>query len=294
MRYHKTFDLMWNDEKFCQLSDHGKLLFIYLLSCPHSNALGAYILKPKYIEADLNWTEKKVLESTTEVLGKGLIRYDKDTSLVLICNYLKYNPPVSPNHFVNIANIFYSLPKSKLLQGLNNILERYAQDLGKPFVRATEDLGKPEAFTEEVTEEKEKKKDVHESNDSSRSLRAWFDEVMWPSVPSQKKRAKEPTWEEVKKLKPDQETRKRIVAYFSTYYEVKATYDGVQGQFFPEMQDPVRVIKHKRFEDELIPCTVKANGEFAGRTYTDKDAYERAKERGEKNIRYVKPREHYV
>jgi hypothetical protein len=131
----------------------------------------------------------------------------------------------------------------------------------------------------------ERTKDMRESGDSLSSLRVWFDEVMWVAVPSGKKRSKAKTWEAVEKLKPDQATREEIVAYLQSYPNIEETYQQA-GQWYPEMQDPERVIKNKRFKDYLVPCTKDSKGEFLGVVYTDKDAYERAKANGETNIRY--------
>lgn len=110
---------------------------------------------------------------------------------------------------------------------------------------------------EKKREEKDNKKTLLESDESSRSLSKWFDEVMWPSVP--KKVGKDLTWIAVKNLKPDEETRKKIVRYFTEYPKVKATYDAA-GEFMAEMQDPVRVIKHRRFEDVLTPFRGQSRG----------------------------------
>jgi len=136
-----------------------------------------------------------------------------------------------------------------------------------------------------VESSKEKTNTMRESDDSLRSLRGWFDEIMWTTVPSEKKRGKEATWKAIQKLKPDKVVRDEIITYFRGYNQVRQTYDDA-GVFFAEMQDPARVIQNKRFKDYLIPCTRDSKGEFLGVTYTVKGAYERAKANGEINIRY--------
>lgn len=133
-----------------------------------------------------------------------------------------------------------------------------------------------EQSTQEVEQgtgkgKEEKKKTLRDSDESTPlSLRRWFDEVMWVAVPSQKKKGKELTWAEIQKLKPDQDTRKEIVTYLSSYYKIKATYDAV-GEFMAEMQDPVRVIKNRRFKDVLVPCRGKTRGGGMAPTSAEKN-----------------------
>lgn len=124
---------------------------------------------------------------------------------------------------------------------------------------------KKQRIHREYTENTQKKNNppkppLASSDDSAvLSIKRWFNEVMWPSVPSPKKKGKAKTWSQVTKLKPDKVTRADIVNYFKSYYEVKATYDRV-GEFFPDMQDPERVIRNRRYEDELVKFSGQPKG----------------------------------
>lgn len=128
------------------------------------------------------------------------------------------------------------------------------------------------------------------SGENPKSLLGWFEEVMWKAVPAIKKRTKIQTWKEIQKLKPDADTKQMIVDYFSNYHNIKRTYD-LARIFFPEMQDPVRVIKNKRYLDVLEPYSGNGTGASPSEsqvlftTYSDIGAYRRAKERGDTNIR---------
>lgn len=120
-------------------------------------------------------------------------------------------------------------------------------------------------------------------------LSKWFDEVMWPSV--SKKVGKDLTWIEIQKERPNAETRERIVWYFTEYPKVKAAHEA-KGLFYPEMQDPVRAVKNKRYLDELVYPEEGANGDsnpnvpkdYSWTEYCDIKAYRRAKAEGKKNI----------
>lgn len=133
MRYQKIEVKIWNDEKFVTLTDDAKLLFLYLLTCPHSNALGVYVLKLGYIGEDLNWERGRGFEALSKLLQEGLIAYDKACSLVFVRNYLNYNKVSNENQFKNVREIFFSLPKSELLQEVSTVLQALAERLDQTF-----------------------------------------------------------------------------------------------------------------------------------------------------------------
>ena len=102
MRYAKIFTSLWNNEKFQGLSEKGKLLYIYLLSSPHSTCLGAYNIKPGYIQADLEWAKGTVKETLQELFNKGFIQPLK-TGLI-IHDFFEYNSLDNPNQLKAALN----------------------------------------------------------------------------------------------------------------------------------------------------------------------------------------------
>ena len=52
----------WDNPKVRELTDHEKLLLIYLFSCKHGNAIGCFVLPIEYIAADLGWTTEAASE----------------------------------------------------------------------------------------------------------------------------------------------------------------------------------------------------------------------------------------
>lgn len=282
MRYQKIRVIIWNDEKFINLSQEAKLLFLYLLTSTHSNSIGLYVLPKGYILADLEWTDKQLSKPFAELLDKGFVLYDDRVRLLFIQNHLKHNPLENPNQVKAAIKILKGLPKSPIMTAFKKLLHK---PLHKPLLEVLEEgYSEPITITKAITITKEK--DIGEAKNASfLSLKGWFDDVMWPSVPSNKKRGKEPTWQAIKKLKPDEATRELIATYFKTYPSVQESYEKA-GRFFAEMQDPERVIKNQRFTDPLVPCMENAKGEFLGITYTDWGAYQRAKKEGKENIRF--------
>ena len=160
-RYQNIEVKIWHDEKFISLSPDGKLLFLYILTCPHSNALGAYVLKKGYIAEDLKWSTAKVSQTLSELFRKGFVTYDETTSVVVVDKFLKHNPPGNPNQCKNLVILFYGLPKSKILLPVYNHLETLSKRFRIPF----ETHSKPETVTETETEKEKRQGIVHESTD---------------------------------------------------------------------------------------------------------------------------------
>lgn len=130
MRYNKVESCIWQDEKFKALSDNEKFLFLYLLTTPHSNSLGAFVLPSGYISADLRWKSRKANAAFSNLLTKGLIFYDKENELVVIKNYLKHNPLENPNQTKGAIKTVSQLPKSQLLQHvIKQLNKKHHKDL---------------------------------------------------------------------------------------------------------------------------------------------------------------------
>jgi hypothetical protein len=118
VRYAKIECKIWNDEKFISLTEQSKFFFLYLLSCPHSNLIGAFVLKIGYAADDLKWTPAKVTQALRELVKSGSVSYDPKVSLLVLHNFLRYNLPANPNQAKSCLLILAELPKSKILQGV--------------------------------------------------------------------------------------------------------------------------------------------------------------------------------
>lgn len=125
---------------------------LYLLSCSHSNLLGCYYLPKPYVMADLEFTAQKVNASFEMLEKHGFIKYDEKNKVVLVKNYLKYNPIENPNQVKAAINKISELPKTALLKDLKNLVEQFGKGFTEPLAeRLAERLPKPETVT--VTEE---------------------------------------------------------------------------------------------------------------------------------------------
>ena len=106
--YHARF---WNSRKFAGIDDEAKLLYLYLLSSPHSNSVGCFVLKNGYATADLGWEVKAYLKAIDSLSKAGLIGYNQEESLVRIVNFLSFEPFTNQKHAMGALKQAYQLPE---------------------------------------------------------------------------------------------------------------------------------------------------------------------------------------
>ena len=153
MRYQKIESRIWNDEKFIELTPVQQRLFLYILTCPHGNLIGLFVLKKGYILEDLKVLPKDLERDFEVVLKSGMIGYDPKTGLVWVKNFLKHNPLTNPNQHKAVPKIIDELPKSYLIQEFIGSHNGDLKGVSKDFARTFEGLPKPDSETDSDTEE---------------------------------------------------------------------------------------------------------------------------------------------
>lgn len=132
--YSKIDTLFWKDSKNRTLSDDEKFMFIYILTCPHKNMLGLFVLPIAYIEADLGWNSEsdrlsnRVYNTLSSLCDKGYILYDNEMQVILIKNYLKYNPLESSKQMIGAAKLLPEIPVTNLENTLISILLKFKDE----------------------------------------------------------------------------------------------------------------------------------------------------------------------
>lgn len=179
--YGRVFTQFWIDEDVKKLSDSAKLLALYLLTSPHSNAVGCFRLPDGYIAGDLDWPVGQVELTMHELLAMGFCIRCNATGFLMIRNYLRFNPIENPNVGKAVARTVEAIPKNTVLMGpLYDALKPFRERLPKGFVEAmAERLPKPEptasANTETETEretEPERETDPETEIETETSARA--------------------------------------------------------------------------------------------------------------------------
>lgn len=154
MRYQKIHCQIWHDEKFRSLNDDQQKLFLYVLTSPHSNSLGAYVLPKAYIMADLKWSSRRVNAIFAQLIDVGVIAYDHLKSIIVIKNHLKHNSLENPNQAKSAMKAIKSLPKSYIYKEID--LKQLTKEFHKQLIEL---IRKHYTVTVPETKEKEKEKE---------------------------------------------------------------------------------------------------------------------------------------
>ena len=157
MRYTKIHTQIWNDEKFIRLSPEQQRLFLYILTSPHSNIIGYYVLKKTYIQGDLEVLPKDLAKDLAKLCSVGLISYDDDLQMVLIHNWVKHNPITNPNQKIASHKILKEMPKSHLFERFKVLCEGLCEGLPKDLAKPYHPEEEEETETEEETEDPTKR-----------------------------------------------------------------------------------------------------------------------------------------
>lgn len=143
MRFRKVDPRIWNDAKFISLSDKGKLIFFMLLTHPNMTALGAMRASLMGLAEELGWPAEGFREAFGEVLGKGMAEHDPKSRIVTLPNFLRYNPPESPNVVKAWISSLDYIPECELKKVVILRAKQHVEGMGQGFVEAL-----PKAFLE--------------------------------------------------------------------------------------------------------------------------------------------------
>lgn len=139
-RYRKIDSRIWNDEKFSKLTDRGKLAFLFILTHPGMTALGAMRASLPGLAAELGWSEKAFREAFREAFANGMLKANEKACYIGVPNFLRYNPPESPNCVRAWASASDLIPecaeKTKMLEQVKGFAEGLHEGYRKAFSEA--------------------------------------------------------------------------------------------------------------------------------------------------------------
>lgn len=131
--YGRVYTAFWNSADIRSLSNMGKLLANYLITGPHSNAIGAYLLPNAYIADDLGWAPETVSETLSELFGIGFARRFEDGRHIVICKFLTWNPIENPNVGKAALKQLDQLPDDPAIQCVIDGLKLYEKHFPNGF-----------------------------------------------------------------------------------------------------------------------------------------------------------------
>lgn len=174
--YRKIDCRISNDKKFRELSVEGKLAWYTILSRRDLAPIGAFKASFESLAIEQRGNEylneglqkglpkafsEVFIQALNELLSKGLIKYDSESFLIYVPNFLRYNFPENPNVVKSWNSALDSLPECDLTNHvlaksseiiLNSQRDSFIKALPKEFVEAyqkgfAEDL--PKGFTKD-------------------------------------------------------------------------------------------------------------------------------------------------
>lgn len=157
--YRKIYIRIWRDDDFRGLTELGKLLFFYLLTCPHGHLAGIFVLPIGYAMEDLGWEPAEIREAWLEIENNAMIQYDDRAKVLLLPNFLKYNPFENKNTVINAVRNVLHLPETFLKHEWCKAARRHLKgkqlEFVPPLINALEGtlgepLPKPSGETEAV------------------------------------------------------------------------------------------------------------------------------------------------
>jgi hypothetical protein len=166
-RYRKIDPRIWNDEKFRALSDSGKLAFLFILTHPSMTSIGAMRGTTAGLAAELEWGVEAFAKAFGEACAKDMIEADAKASFIGVPNFVKYNPPESPNVIKAWADALDLVPECDLRNRHILRLEQVVKGLTEGFREAfTKAFAKTLAKTmpnQEQEQEQEQEQDLYSS-----------------------------------------------------------------------------------------------------------------------------------
>lgn len=110
--YGRVHSAFWSSESVARLSDDGKLLALYLMTCSHNTIAGVFRLPDGYVGEDTKWGPERVAKGFAELLENGFATRCDRTNWVWIFKHLEWNPPENPNQRKAAAKVVQQVPRN--------------------------------------------------------------------------------------------------------------------------------------------------------------------------------------
>lgn len=150
-RYYRIAPKIWRHAMTHQWKPTTTLVALYLLTCPHRNVAGLYVLPKPYILADLGIEETALDEALTCLVAEDFLRYDAATQVVLVVNALAYDAPENANQRKGALKYLQEVPRTALWRDLITLAETHAPTLAQDIAQLAHKRF-PELFREPLPE----------------------------------------------------------------------------------------------------------------------------------------------
>jgi hypothetical protein len=155
--YGKVYSTFWASKNIQALSDDGKMLALYLMTCQHNTIGGVFRLPDGYAAEDLNWKPERVSKGFAELSQNGFANRCETTKWVWVCKHFEWNAPENPNQVKAAKKCAQQIPdeclwKSGFMRVWGEYLGFDPKEIDKPLPNPSETVSKPEAVAVTVTE----------------------------------------------------------------------------------------------------------------------------------------------
>jgi len=150
--YGKVYTAFWISEDARSLSEDGRMLALYLMTCQHGNMLGTFRLTNAYAADDLQWESERVSKGFVELLSRGFVYRCDRTFWVFIRQFLKWNQFENPNVAIAAGKMFDCLScpdmvKALLAKALREYAPRFPTEKLDQFEALSEPFDNPFALS---------------------------------------------------------------------------------------------------------------------------------------------------
>lgn len=132
--YGKVYSRFWASRDMRTLSDDGRYLALYLMTCKHCTLAGIFLLPDGYVCEDMQWTIERVRQGFMELFRNGFATRCEATKWVWITKHLEWNGLQNPNQAKAAVKILTEVPADCCwLAGFETVFEGLLQARGKRF-----------------------------------------------------------------------------------------------------------------------------------------------------------------
>lgn len=153
--YNKVFTSFWTSPDIRAMSEDGRTLALYLLTCQHSNMIGCFRIPEAYVADDMQWGFERVTKGFHELFQNGFATHDSRSKWVVLHKFLRWNPIENPNQGKSAMKLFGLIPDESTKALAANALSLYGDHIDKtvlePFFNRSQTLSKPGTGTGEGT-----------------------------------------------------------------------------------------------------------------------------------------------
>jgi hypothetical protein len=137
--YGKVYTAIWASPTFRALSEDGRTLAMYLLTCPHGTIAGVFRLPDGYVCEDLIWDQERVRKGFENLEENGFANRCARSKWVWVRKFLEWNQPENPNQRKAVNKMIEQVPadcswKQQFMASLSDQDDNHCRTVEEPFL----------------------------------------------------------------------------------------------------------------------------------------------------------------